>query len=120
MKRFALAIALCLGVGCVSVPRTMIKGNMTTGEFQIAAPKDGTLEGFQLTRLTNGAIQITIQKHTVRMSPEVIQQTAAGQAQIIQATSQGVGAALGEMLAKALAAYTGNPAALIPKPIPSQ
>lgn len=93
--------AICvMAIGCVNVPKTLISGDMNTGKFSISAPKDGTLEGFQLTRLTNGAIQITVQRHTVRMNPDVIQQTAAGQAQLIQATGQTVGQALGEAMAR--------------------
>jgi starvation-inducible outer membrane lipoprotein len=95
---FIFSFSMCLLTGCIHVPQTLIKGDMNKGTFSIAAPKDGTLEGFQLVRLTNGTLQITVQRHTVRMNPDVIQQTAAGQAQIIQATAQGVGAALGEAL----------------------
>ena len=103
MKNITVLASLTavLLTGCVNVPRTLISGDMSKGTFSIAAPKDGTLEGFQLVRMTNGAIQISVQRHSVRMNPDVIAQTAAGQAQIIHATAQGVGAAIGEAMRQA-------------------
>lgn len=83
-----LAVVVLMS-GCVNVPRTRISGDLNSGQFRISAPKDGTLEGFKLVRATNGTVSIEIAKHSVKMNPDVIAQTAAGQADLIKASLEG-------------------------------
>lgn len=104
LKTLLAAVALMLVSGCVHTPETRIE----YGKLRIRAPKDTDLTGLQITQMTNGAVQVTLQSYKARMNPDVISATAIGQAQLVQAAALGTGAALGEAL-KAFAASQGIP-----------
>jgi hypothetical protein len=99
MKHFTFLTSLLLplcSAGCLGVPQTVIRGNLSTGEFAIHAPKDGDLRGLEITRETNGVVHIKIQSHTVRMNPDVITQSGDRDAKLIHAALEGAGALVGE------------------------
>jgi hypothetical protein len=95
----AAAGGLIMLAGCVNTPHTTIQGNLNSGQFLVKAPKDGDLQGLDITRDTNGTFRVHIDRHTVRMNPDVVSQTAAGQAQIIQSTANGSAAVAGQVAA---------------------
>ncbi len=72
--------------GCSGVPHTTIAGKLNGSPFLIEAPKDGDLTGFDLTADSNGVVRVHIDHLAVKMNPEVIGQSGAAQAGIIQAT----------------------------------
>jgi hypothetical protein len=85
----ALTAVLALGLvltGCMSTPHTTIAGKLNGSPFLIEAPKDGDLTGFDLTADSNGVLRVHIDHLSVKMNPEVIGQSGAAQAGIIQAT----------------------------------
>ena len=96
-----LLIALC---GCVAVPHTTITGDLNKGTFTVKAPKDGDLQGLDIERGTNGTVRVHIDKHVVRMNPDVITQTGAAQAAISKAILDGAGAIAGQVTAAAVSA----------------
>ena len=72
--------------GCSGVPHTTIAGKLNGSPFLIEAPKDGDLTGFDLTADSNGVVRVHIDHLAVKMNPDVIGQSGAAQAGIIQAT----------------------------------
>jgi hypothetical protein len=91
IKRFgcaaaAFAVLGLASMGCSSVPHTTIAGKLNGSPFLIEAPKDGDLTGFDLTADSNGVVRVHIDHLAVKMNPDVIGQSGAAQAGIIQAT----------------------------------
>lgn len=92
----AIYLSILLITGCVAVPKTKISGSLGGQPFTLEAPKDGDLQGLELSAETNGSVHMHIDHLTVKMNPDVISQTASGQVQIINAT--------GDVVAKGISA----------------
>jgi hypothetical protein len=100
MKRFTLLAGLVLALtmtGCMSlsVPKTVISGNIAGQPFSITSPKDSELAGLAITVTTNGAVSIRIETLKATMNPAIISMTGDAQAKIISAVASGVAGALG-------------------------
>jgi hypothetical protein len=86
IKCICLLMATLGLAGCMSTPHTTIAGRLNGSPFLIEAPKDGDLTGFDLTADSNGVVRVHIDHLAVKMNPDVIGQSGAAQAGIIQAT----------------------------------
>jgi hypothetical protein len=101
LGRLALAtLILILAAGCVATPETTIRGTLNGSPFEVRAPKDGDMTGFDLVAETNGAVRLRIEHLTVKMNPDVIGQAGAAQRGLIEAT----GVAASNITAAAVAA----------------
>lgn len=105
----AILIGLLFGaialIGCVQVPKTKISGKIGGQPFNLQTPKDTDLSGLDITAKTNGETKIHIDLLKTRMNPDVVNQTAEGQAKIVQATLAGTGGIVGDAVKAALEAY---------------
>lgn len=87
----ALAGALLLGTGCntaQAVPKASFKWNPKTGDVEIISPKDAELKNVVIMRgETNGMkfATILIGEYRTSMNPEVVKESAAGTAAMINA-----------------------------------
>lgn len=111
LKIIAPVMLLALFTGCSlreAIPYTAITGDLNKGTFSIHAPKDGDLEGLDISRATNGDFHLHVDKHVVRMNPDVVTAAAAGQAQIISATAAAVQSASTAAAAGAAAAIKAS------------
>lgn len=96
---FLLTALICAALSaCVQVPYTRISGDLTKGTFVVRSPKNGTLEGLDITRGTNGTVHIVVLKHTVLMDPAVIQSSTDQ----IKAHWEGAGAVVKEAVQTAI------------------
>ena len=68
--------------GCVAVPTSRISGSLGGHPFHMSLPKDATVKKVEVRAETNGTVVINIEEMSVKMNPEVITTTAAGQAAI--------------------------------------
>ena len=87
----------CTGVaGCTSlsqaVPKTKISGDLKSGKFSVEAPKNASINGFELSYSTNET-RIKFTEYKAEMDPNVVEQSGKAQAAIITATSQAIQAA---------------------------
>lgn len=92
-----VVVVAFIAPGCVSgnkaVPSTTIKWKPTTGEAEIIAPKNSTLEGFEIVR-SGTNVSIRLQKGSFANDPDVVGQSYAGQAAIFQAGANLAGQAI--------------------------
>jgi hypothetical protein len=89
------AVVLC-GAGCTSVsqavPKTKIRGDLKSGKFSVEAPKNASINGFELSYSTNET-RIKFTEYKAEMDPNVVEQSGKAQAAIITATSAAIQAA---------------------------
>lgn len=87
MGIMAAGLAL-LAAGCVSkvVPQTKITGSIGGKPFSLSTPKDSDLQGFEISAGTNGEVRVRLEKLTARTNPDVITQSGAAQAAIVEAS----------------------------------
>ena len=113
----ALVAVACL-TGCLNVPKTKISGTIGGQKFSGSFPKDADLSDLEVSAQTNGTVKLHIGALKTRMNPDVVQQSAAGQAQIMTAAMNGAGNIAGDVTQKALQAYFGQYGAPVPS-VPS-
>ena len=99
-KQCPPVLLVLLLAGCVATPQTTIRGTLNGSPFEVRAPKDGDVTGFDLVAETNGAVRLRIEHLTVKMNPDVIGQAGAAQRGLIEAT----GVAASNITAAAVAA----------------
>ncbi|HEY1170248.1 MAG TPA: hypothetical protein VGH19_02655 [Verrucomicrobiae bacterium] len=99
MKMKFMMVGLMVGVvctGCTSVsqavPKTRISGDLKSGKFSVEAPKNASINGFELSYSTNET-RIKFTEYKAEMDPNVVEQSGKAQAAIITATSQAIQAA---------------------------
>jgi len=78
----------CMGIS-QSVPKTKISGDLKSGRFSIQAPKNASINGFELSYSTNET-RIKFTEYKAEMDPNVVEQSGKAQAAIIAATSQAI------------------------------
>lgn len=78
----------CMGIG-PSVPKTRISGDLKSGRFMVEAPKNASINGFELSYSTNET-RIRFTEYKAEMDPNVVEQSGKAQAAIIAATSQAI------------------------------
>ena len=86
-----LLLTGCMGIS-QSVPKTKISGDLKSGRFSIQAPKNASINGFELSYSTNET-RIRFTEYKAEMDPNVVEQSGKAQASIIAATSQAIQAA---------------------------
>ncbi len=74
----------CMGIS-QSVPKTKISGDLKSGRFSIQAPKNASINGFELSYSTNET-RIKFTEYKAEMDPNVVEQSGKAQAAIIAAT----------------------------------
>jgi len=101
MKSKIMTVVLGVAVvgyttGCTSVsqavPKTKIRGDLKSGKFSVEAPKNASINGFELSYSTNET-RIKFTEYKAEMDPNVVEQSGKAQAAIITATSQAIQAA---------------------------
>ncbi len=105
IRCLGLALGGLLLAGCVAVPKTEVSGRIGDQPFKIVSPKDSDLAGLDISVETNGTVRVHLDKLQARMNPDVVGQTAAGQAQIVSASLSGAGGIAGNITAEAIKAY---------------
>ena len=127
-----LLAALALGTGCkIMLPTTTVSGTILGAPFKIRTPQNHSLQGLLITAeqtATNTTkVSVAVQSLSAVTDPNVVQATAAGQAQLLGATAQLVQQSasatslllqqLGQTAQTAgLAAATGGVSLAVPKP----
>ena len=87
----AVAGALLLGSGCTTnqaVPKSTFSWNPKTGEVHISSPKDAVLENVQIVRGSTNGVEfavVSIGKYHANTNPDVVEKSAIGTAQMINA-----------------------------------
>lgn len=82
-------------VGCVSVPKTDITGDIKSGKFHYKSPKDADIGYLKIVANTNGSVTVEMRKVSGVNNPEVIASSADGQVAIIKAMAEGFGQVAG-------------------------
>ena len=96
MKNVLASILIVILTGCVAVPST----TLSFGNFKYKSPKDADIGSLDITVNTNGTVHIKASKVNATNNPDVINSSAQGQVDIINA----VGAQVGNAAAMAVKA----------------
>lgn len=70
------------------VPKTVIDWNPKTGEFHAELPKDHSLAGGNLSRQTNGCLDLSLTNLNSKTNPDVIGAAGSAQAEAIKASAE--------------------------------
>lgn len=100
-KLVPLLLAVLCASACVQIPQTIIQANLKTGQFLMKAPKDFNAGFFRVDVDTNGMVRIIGTNLVVRMNPDIVLQSAMGQAEMMRAANDGAAKIAAEAISAA-------------------